>query len=66
MVGDEEEPFDVGAVPAVLMESFVLSWNDFPNGNSAPNSLMSQYATGARSLIHPDTVTKGGVDRRRR
>lgn len=31
--GAEEEPFDVAA----LMESFILSLNGFPNGNSAPN-----------------------------
>lgn len=36
---NEKELFDVGGELGGLMEGLILSLNDFPNGNSASNSV---------------------------
>lgn len=51
---NEKELFDVGGELAGLMEGLILSLNDFPNGNSASNSVTEvnrRQVPGTAALI---------------
>lgn len=47
------------------LESFILNWNDFPNGNSAPNSVTqvnTQQMPSQAAFIRLNTVNEDVVD----